>query len=251
MKTTKDENRKKIGRYPHHQNVHRDIRTEMMARMTAALTHELNQPLGAILTNAEAARQMLGDQNPDLREITAAIDDIIRDNSRAVNVVQSIRALFQGESIEMTSLDIREVLDDVGGIARQDAAQKRIAMHIDTSAVPMTVVGNKAQLIQALLNLVLNAFDAMCDSDEHAREITFSARRLEFDRVRVTVRDTGSGIDPEAIPRVFDPFFTTKPKGMGMGLAIVLSIVQNHGGRIWATRNSDRGLTMEIDLPAA
>jgi signal transduction histidine kinase len=111
------------------------------------------------------------------------------------------------------------------------------------------VVGNKNQLIQALMNLILNAFEAMCENDNRGRIVEISARQREAGRLHVAVRDSGKGIDPEIMPRLFDAFFTTKPKGMGMGLTIVHSIIENHGGQLWATRNSDGGATMESELP--
>jgi signal transduction histidine kinase len=131
-----------------------------------------------------------------------------------------------------------------------DAALKGIAVRLNLPASLPTVTGNKAQLTQALMNLLLNAFEAICEDDDTRREVEISARQREPGHVHVAVCDSGKGIDSEIVPRLFDAFFTTKPRGMGMGLAIVHSIIENHGGRVWVTRNHpDRGTTMEFDLP--
>jgi signal transduction histidine kinase len=137
----------------------------------------------------------------------------------------------------------------VNRIVRADAALQGITIHLDVPASLPPVIGNKTQLIQALMNLILNAFEAMGENDDRRREVEISVRQREPGRVHVAVRDSGKGIALEIMPRLFDAFFTTKPKGMGMGLAIVHSIIENHGGGLWATRNPDRGATMEFDLP--
>jgi C4-dicarboxylate-specific signal transduction histidine kinase len=194
-----------------YQKVHRDMRTEMIGGLSAALAHELIQPLGAILSNAEFAHELLRGQNPDLAEIGAAIDDIILDNSRAVNLVQSVKAVFQRSLVEKRSLDIKEVLFDVNRITAPDAAKRGIAMRVDVPAMLPAVTGNKTQLTQALMNLVLNAFDAMSENNGFARELVIRASQRELDQVCVTVCDSGSGIEPEAYPRLFDPFSLLNP----------------------------------------
>jgi signal transduction histidine kinase len=229
--------------------VHLDARAELMGGLTAALAHELNQPLGAIRSNAQAARRLLDAKKPALDEVKAAIEDIVRDNSRAVDTVQNVRAIFQRDAVEMSSVDLGEILYDVGRIVRSEAALKEVTLRLDLPASLPTVVGNKTQLIQALMNLILNAFEAIGENDSRERMVEISARQCEPGRVHVAVRDSGKGIAPEIMPRLFDAFFTTKPKGMGMGLAIVRSIIENHGGQLWATRNHDRGATLELELP--
>jgi signal transduction histidine kinase len=140
-------------------------------------------------------------------------------------------------------------LHDVDRIVRADAALRRITVRLDVPASLPPVVGNRTLLVQALMNLILNAFEAISENDDCGRKVQISARQHEKGRVHVAVRDSGKGIDPEIMPRLFDAFFTTKPKGMGMGLAITHSIIENHGGQLWATRNSDCGATMEFELP--
>ena len=228
---------------------HLGARAEIMGGLTAALAHELNQPLGAIRSNAQAARRLLGARKFDLEEVKAAIEDIIRDNSRAVDTVQNVRAIFQRDAVDMTLVDLEGILHDVNRIVRADAELQGITIHLDVPASLPPVFGNKTQLIQALMNLILNAFEAMDENDVARRDIEISAGQREPGSVHVAVRDSGKGIDLEIMPRLFDAFFTTKPKGMGMGLAIVRSIIENHGGQLWATRNSDCGATMEFELP--
>jgi signal transduction histidine kinase len=229
---------------------HLGARAEIMGGVTASLAHELNQPLGAIRSNAHAARRLLDAPKLDLKEVKAAIEEIIRDNSRAVDTMQNVRAIFQRDAVEMAPVDLEGILHDVNRIVRADAELQGIAINLDVSASLPPVVGNKTLLIQALMNLILNAFEAMAENDDRRREVEISAGQCEPGRVHVAVRDSGKGIDLEIMPRLFGAFFTTKPKGMGMGLAIVRSIIENHGGQLWATRNPDRGATLEFELPA-
>ena len=229
--------------------VHADGHAQLMGGLTAALAHELNQPLGAVQSNAQAARRFLSTPTRDLAEAKAAIEDIIRDTSRAVDTVQNVRAIFQRDASAMSSVDLGELLHDVARIVSADAALQGITVRFEVPAAVPPVVGNRTQLIQALMNLVLNAFEAISENNDRVREVEVCARQREPGRVHVAVRDSGKGIDPETMPQLFDAFFTTKSKGMGMGLAIVHSIIENHRGRLWVTRNPDYGATMEFDLP--
>jgi signal transduction histidine kinase len=221
----------------------------MMGELTASLAHELNQPLGAILSNAQAARRMLGAEKPDLTEVRAALDDVIRDDGRAVEILQNVRALFRRDQPQKSRLDPKQVLMDVERILRHDAKMKKISLTLDPVASLPPVVGDRTQLMQALINLVLNAFDAVSGENDGPRQVVLSASQPEAGHVRVAIRDSGKGIDPTIMPRLFDAFFTTKQTGMGMGLAIARSIIEKHSGRLWATQNGDRGATLQFVLP--
>jgi C4-dicarboxylate-specific signal transduction histidine kinase len=224
-------------------------RVAMMGELTVSLAHELNQPLGAILNNAQAARRMLPNQ-PELEEIGAALDDIVRDNSRAVEIVKQVRALFQRGETPKSQVDLIQVLRDIESLLRHDAVLKGIALRLLMPDQLPGLVGQRTQLMQLLLNLVLNAFDAVCENEGAKREVEIRASYDGAGRIKVTVRDSGIGIDPGNMPRLFEAFFTTKEKGVGLGLAIARSIVENHGGRLWAERNPDQGATLAFELPA-
>ena len=218
-----------------------------MGALTASLAHELNQPLGAILNNARAARRLLSARKRDWAEIDGALDDIIRDDARAVDIIRNVRALFQRGEAKMSPLQLGNLLQDVARIVTADARMKRISWSMEVAESLPLVRGDTTHLTQAILNLVLNAFDSVADSDG-PRVVILRARR-EKDEIHLSVSDSGKGIAPDVMLRLFDPFYTTKPSGMGMGLTVVRSIVENHGGRIWATQNSDRGATFEFVLP--
>jgi signal transduction histidine kinase len=230
------------------QEIRKASRAANMGELTASLAHELNQPLGAILSNAQAARRFLTAKKPDLEEVRAAIEEIIRDNSRAVETLRNVRALFQRDRVEMSPLDLRQVLLEAERVLSLEARGKGILIRTDLPPSLPTVVGNRTQLLQVLMNLAANAFDSI-DEDERAARIVNLSAQSETRRVRIAVRDFGKGIDPKITPRLFDAFFTTKPKGMGIGLRIARSIVENHGGRLWVTPNSERGATLVFELP--
>ena len=226
-------------------------RAIMMGELTASLAHEVNQPLAAILNNAQAARRLLAAKKPQLHEIRECLDDIVQDDSRAIETIRNVRALFQRGEVETSPVDFARLMQDVERIVRFDAEAKNITVRLALPDYVPTIVGNRTQLLQALINLILNGFDAICQNEDGPREVHLIVSQREPEWLNVAVRDTGAGVDLAIMPLLFDAFFTTKPNGMGMGLSIVRSIIENHGGRLWATRNPDRGVTLEFSLPVA
>ncbi len=225
-------------------------RVSMLGELASAITHELRQPLGAILCNAEAAEIFLERDPPERDELRAILSDIRHDNQRAIGVIERLRALLQRRSLTPRAISItNEVLDPVRALARSDATARDVRLVIDaTDSLPL-VQGDPAHLQQVLLNLVLNALDAVADQPADRRQVTVRAQRHGEFEVEIGVDDLGSGIDPERMRHLFEPFFTTKPDGMGMGLSISRTIVEAHGGRIWAENNANEGATFRFTLP--
>jgi signal transduction histidine kinase len=223
-------------------------RTAVMGELTASLTHQLNQPIGAILMNAEEIQRMLESTELDLGSLRAAVGDIIQDDLRATETIKGLRNFFRKSDVEKSPLYISEVIAEVVRMVRSDSLLRNVSLAFEAPAERVRVAGDRIQLQQVILNLVLNAFDAVSEKED-LREVSISMS-VDKDEVWVAVRDSGNGIDPVAIEHIFEPFFTTKPKGMGMGLAIARSIIKTHGGQISARRNPDRGSTFEIVLPA-
>jgi hypothetical protein len=222
-----------------------------MGQLSSALAHEINQPLGAILRNAEAAALFMQQPSPDLHEVSAIIEDIRKDDQRASAVIDRIRTLLRHEQVEMTSLDIGEVLGDVGTLLRPDAAARHVALHLDVRPGLPPVHGDRVQIQQVLLNLILNAMDALEGAGGRSRSVTITARNDTAASVEISVADTGRGIAADQFARIFEPFFTTKSKGIGMGLSISRSIIESHGGRLWAENNAGPGAKFRFTLPIA
>jgi len=232
-----------------HEEMRQSSRLIMMGELTASLAHELNQPLVAILNNAQAGRRFLTTKSPPLEEVKDILDEIINDNTRAAEIIHNLRSLFQRDQMIMSRVDLQQVLLDVERIVRPDALSRNIALRAASPVTLAPVSGNRTELVQATFNLVQNAFDSICEVADGPREVELGADQTEAEWVHVTVRDSGKGIDPRFMPRLLDAFFATKSTGMGMGLTIVRSIIEHHGGRIWATQNPDRGAMLEFVLP--
>jgi signal transduction histidine kinase len=227
-------------------------RVNTMGELAASIAHELNQPLGAILNNAEALQAMLASDQPDLEEIRAGIADIIQDDNRARETIKRLWGLFRRDHVTKSKIDLSEVLTEISRIVRADALLRNISLRIEVKQALPLVLAERVQLQQAVINLLLNAFDAVAPIVNRAREVLVEASVVEGgDSLELLVRDTGVGIAPEAIPHIFDPFFTTKPEGMGIGLAITKSIIEAHGGTLTASPESHRGTTFAIRIPIA
>jgi two-component system sensor kinase FixL len=226
-------------------------RISNMGELAASLAHELNQPLTAILSNAQAALRFINGRIPDIGEVREILSDIVKDNSRAAEVIRRMRALVKKEDLEFTTLDLASVLRDVAALVHSDAILQGIEILLELDADLPPVSGDRVQLQQVALNLLLNAFDAVKDCPLSDRTVSISAKPDDDGRaIRVAVRDAGIGLTPEKFDKLFQPFYTTKRDGLGMGLSICRSIVDAHQGRIWAESNADgRGATFSFAIP--
>ena len=226
-------------------------RVSMMGQLASALAHEINQPLGAILRNAEAAELFMQSASPDLDEVRAILADIVKNDQRAGGVIDRMRALLKRHELEVIRLDVGAVIADVVTLTRADAVSRHVKLEVDIADALQPVQGDRVHLQQVLLNLVLNGMDAVNGANQGDRRVTVTARPGGPRVVEVAVRDTGPGIPAEILATVFDPFFSTKPNGMGMGLAISRTIVEAHGGQLWAENNHGGGATLRFTLPIA
>ena len=226
-------------------------RVSTLGQLTAALAHELNQPLGAILRNAEAAELLLKSSPPDLAEIRAILADIRQDDQRAGQVIDRLRALLKRRTLELQPVHLRDLALEVATLTQADAATRRVSLLLDLPGDLPPVRGDRVHLQQVLLNLLLNGMDAMSDTSPEHRRLVVSACRHNGQAVELSVSDSGAGIPAEHLARLFEPFFTTKPHGMGMGLSIARTIIEAHSGRIWAENNASGGATFRFRLPVA
>jgi signal transduction histidine kinase len=237
---------------PHHENeIARFARVRTLGGFALSLAHELNQPLSAILANAQAARRFLATANPPIDEVRAIIDDIDADDRRAGELIHAMRALLHNRPAENVMLDPNEVVRVIARLVHGDLLLRRVTLVLDLEAPLPQVRCDLVQLQQVLLNLMMNAFEAMIDTATGDRRVIIRTRAGTDGGCVISVRDAGKGIAPEKFDRLFEQFFSTKLDGLGMGLSIARSIVESHGGRIWATNNSDAGVTFHVALPTA
>ena len=225
-------------------------RVATLGELAAALAHELRQPLTAILTNAQATQRLLAAGKFDRTEIDGALGDIVEGAGRCREIIQKLRDMLRRGDIARESLDINDAMRGIETFAQADARQHGAALSFELEPGLPPVSGDRIQLQQVLLNLVHNAAESMVEGTD-AREITVRTSQPDSNTVLVAVRDCGPRVDSYVIERMFDPFFTTKPEGLGMGVPISHSIIESHGGRLWATRNQERGLTVQFTLPSS
>jgi PAS domain S-box-containing protein len=226
--------------------------TRMMTlgELTASIAHEVNQPLSGIVSNGSACLRWLAGDARDLDEVREAVRDIVRDGKRAAEVIARIRALVtKGTAPPREKLDLTDAIRDVLAIVADEAKRKNVTIRTQFADEVPPVFGDRVQLQQVMLNLVMNGLEAMSTVGGRAREMVIIARSIDADQVQVTVEDSGTGLDPNTIQRIFDPFYTTKPSGMGMGLSISRSILQQHGGRLWAAPKDGPGTSFHFTLP--
>ena len=216
-------------------------RVSTMGELAASVAHELNQPLGAILANAEAAELFLQQEPPALDDLRAILADIRQDDERAGEVIRRMRALLRKRELDRQPLEINSVVEDVLQVVSGDAALRKTAISADLAPLLPKILGDRVHLQQVLLNLILNGMDAMAEQPRERRRLSVRTRPGADGLVELVVTDLGHGIEPDKLPRLFEPFYTTKPNGMGMGLSISRRIIEAHRGRIWAENNASGG----------
>jgi C4-dicarboxylate-specific signal transduction histidine kinase len=226
-------------------------RMTTMGQLAASIAHELNQPLAAAITNAYAALRWLGLQPANLEEARQSLASIVDDGKRARDVIDRTRALIKKAPPRKDGLDINEVILGVCALTRGELAKNSVSLQTQLAdGLPLTQ-GDRVQLQQVILNLVMNAVEAMSGVNQRSRELRIGTSADASGAVRITVQDSGPGLNPVSFDRLFDPFYTTKADGMGMGLSICRSIVEAHEGRIWASPTAGPGSTFEFVLPGA
>jgi PAS domain S-box-containing protein len=226
-------------------------RQTTMSEMTASIAHEINQPLSAILTNGQAGLRWLAQTTPNFDEVRKALKRIVDDGQRAGEVISGIRAMFGQTRREKEAVRINDLICDVLALVHANLESQHVALQMELSSGIPEIAADRVQLKQVLLNLCNNAVEAMGSVSERARVLSVKSQALEPDDILILVGDSGEGIDPKNSGRIFDAFFTTKASGMGMGLAICRSIIEAHGGRLWATPGTVHGTVFYVTLPTA
>lgn len=228
----------------------RVTRMSAMGALAASISHEVNQPLTAVVANADACMMWLSSKPPHVEEARAAVDCIAREGTRASDVIRRIRALFMKATPERARVQVNELIREVGALVQVEAARNQVVIQTNLATDLPAIMSDRVQLQQVLVNLIVNGIEAMSTVADRPRRLLIRSQRHEADQVLVAVRDSGIGIDPKDERRIFDTFFTSKARGMGMGLSISHSIIEAHGGRLWASANSDHGVTFQFTLPA-
>jgi C4-dicarboxylate-specific signal transduction histidine kinase len=225
-------------------------RVTTMGELAASLAHEIKQPIAAVVIDAKTCLRWLTRDQPDMEEAREAASRTITDATRAVDIMSRIRSQFQKGSLNRESVDVNEVIREMIALLQSEAMQSNISVRTQLAADLPQIMGDRLQLQQVTMNLIANSIDAMKDVDG-PRELTIESQRTEEEQLQVSVSDTGIGLPPQEADKIFDPFFMTKPHGTGMGLRISSSIVESHGGHLWATANSGRGATFYFTMPTA
>ena len=226
-------------------------RVMTLGELTASIAHEVNQPLAAIVTNSNACLRWLGGTTPNFPEAGQGVERIIKDGYRASDVISRVRTLVKKAPPRKELVDLNEVIVEVSALAQSEARENNVLLKHALAGDLSPVLGDRVQLQQVILNLIINGLESMAKVNEGERELSVSSGTNESGDLIVAVRDSGAGLDPVDFERVFDAFFTTKPEGMGMGLAICRTIIESHGGRLWATANSPYGAVFQFTLPPA
>lgn len=224
-------------------------RLALVGEITGSIAHEVSQPLSAILSNADAADLLLALDPPRVTDVREILADIKRDDLRAHAIVRNLRSLLRKREVQIETVDLNQVTRSVLGLVRADASRRNVVIRAAFDVHLPSVAGDPVHLQQVLLNLIVNAMDAMADNPSHARRLDVRTQLHDAKTAEVAVIDNGHGIEPERLPKLFESFFTTKPEGMGLGLSIARLIVQAHGGRIWADNTIAGGTAFRFTVP--
>jgi NO-binding membrane sensor protein with MHYT domain len=224
-------------------------RVMTLGELTASISHEVNQPLAAIVTNGQICLRLLALETPRPDDMRATVERIVRDANRASAVIQRIRALAKRSEPQMVSLDINDVIREAILLVQREVMRHQVSLRTELASALPSVLGDRIQLQQVLINLLINGVEATAPITDRLREILIRSQRHEAGQVLVAVRDSGIGIDSKTAEQLFSAFFTTKPSGMGMGLSICRSIIRAHGGRLWVSPNPDHGAAFQFTVP--
>jgi two-component system sensor kinase FixL len=223
----------------------------MMGELVASLTHELNQPLGAVLSNLGGLARLLAQGNPDSAMAARAVNNAIEDAKRAGEIVRRVRAMFRGDVTKKTSIGMAELVNEVATLVASEASLRQINVQIQASPALPAILGDRILLQQCLLNLLMNAFEALANVDREQRKVTVQISLTRPEWIEIRIKDTGPGIHPSIAARLFEPFVTTKSNGMGLGLLVTRSIIEEHGGKIVPEPSAEQGTTFTLTLPVA
>jgi C4-dicarboxylate-specific signal transduction histidine kinase len=223
-------------------------RVTTMGELTASLAHEVNQPIAAAVTDANTCLRWLTRDRPDMDEARQAASRIVKDATRAGEIISRIRLVFKKGAAQRELVDVNEIIREMIALLHGEATRSSVSVRTELADLPQ-VMADRVQLQQVLMNLMINSIDAMNDVDG-TRELIIRSQQAEDGQLMVSVSDTGVGLPTQQADQIFNAFFTTKPQGTGMGLRISRSIVESHGGRLWATDNSPRGASFHLTLPA-
>jgi signal transduction histidine kinase len=218
-----------------------------MGELTASLAHEIKQPIGAAVTNADACVRLLDRDQPDIPEAREAALEMTKDARRAADIIDRVCSLYRKGSSELEVVDVNEVIGEMVLMLHNEANRHSVTLRTDLAGSLPRVMADRVQLQQVLMNLMLNGIEAMRDT---TGELSIKSQLAEDGQMLISVTDTGVGLPTDNVERIFNAFFTTKSQGTGLGLAITRSILQSHGGRVWATANSGRGASFHVTLPS-
>jgi signal transduction histidine kinase len=219
-----------------------------MGEFAASIAHEIRQPISAALINAKTCLRWLGREQPEIGKANESVSRIVENVTRASDIISRIRVLYKKGEQRREQVDVNEMIEEMISLVRSEASGYAISIHTELAPELPPVMADRVQLQQVFLNLVRNGIDAINETDT-AGDLTIGSQRNSSEQLLISIRDTGIGLPPERGDRIFDAFFTTKSQGTGMGLSISRSIIESHGGRLWATGNPDRGTTFQFTLP--